>query len=128
MEIFQSLKQWFEKQPALARWVGFPLALVVVNAVIVGVICLIRGTTDAMSLSNALFYDSALVMLIALILYFANRQSGRPSLRELTSGEPPKREGRRPADPMPFYATTIFLAGLVVFGLSILITYIGGLA
>ena len=128
MDKLTNLKQWFEGQPAVARWLLFPLAVVVANAVLVGLICLILGKTDARSLSDAFFYDSALIMLTALALYFMSRRGSRPSLRELTSGQPIDMTKHKRPDPMPFYATTIFLAGLLLFGLSILVTYAGGLA
>jgi len=131
MQQLQDLKRWFEALPSAARWVLFPLAVVLLNAIVVGIICVILGTTDALSLSNALFYDAALVMLAALILYFASRQQSRPSLKELTSGRSPQElaqaRPRRP-DPLPFYATTLFLAGVLLFGFSIVVTYAAGLA
>jgi len=127
MDKLTDLKRWFEGQPALLRWLLFPIAVVIANALLVGLICLILGKIDVRSLSDGLFYDAALVMLVALVLYFANRQQSRPSLRELSSGKPIDVQKRPPLDPMPFWATTIFLAGLLLFGLSILITYAGGL-
>jgi len=138
MSTLQSLKRWFDDLPALARWPVFVFGVAALNALLVFIICLIVGAVDAVSLSNGFFYDSALILLVALVLYFANRQTGRPSLRELTRGEPlreaaePEQEQEKEKEkprpnPMPFYATALFLVGLAVFGLSILVTYLAGL-
>jgi type VI protein secretion system component VasK len=124
------VKEWFDSLPAPARWPAFIGAVVVACAVLVLVVSLILGKLDTTSLSNAFFFACAIVFLVAVVWYFAGSQAARPDWRKLAAGKQAeadqKHEEERPRrpEPMPFYPTALFLAGLILFGLSIAVSYL----
>jgi len=135
------MKEWIESLPSVPRFFVETGLITLGTVIVVGIISLIAGWRDVVSISNALFYAASILFLGALVIYFGTR-SNRPSWRERArierQGE--KAEVGQPTDdqqglpepveqetkdtPISSYANKLLLAGVIVFGLSILVTVI----
>ena len=123
------MKVWFDSLPRVSQFIVAIALVVIANLLVVGIVCAALGLTDRINASNALFYDAAVVLLIALVFYFATGRR-RPSWRTLLSSDLAKQraaelepeedeEARQHRRRLSLYSTTLILAGFVLFGLSI---------
>ena len=118
------VKAWFDRFSRPAQWVVFIGAVVALSLIVVTIVCVGIGRTTALDLSNALFFASAVVLLIGLVLFFANRPA-RPRPKSLAPAGVQDNvvweENREQRKKLGFYAYTLILAGIILFGLSIVV-------
>lgn len=129
-------KTWWAGLPAPAQWLLRWLALVLANLVLVGAVCLVLGWTDAVRISNALFFDAAALLLLGLLIQWSAPASSAPSAaparpsvgdREAERVERMLEERwRRRQRPIHGWAVLCFLASVVIFGLSLLVPTVWG--
>ena len=124
------IKVWLDEQTPVMRGLAIVGGLVVASLVVVELICVIAGWTDALQMSNALFYASSAMFALSLVFYFGNR-GGPPQPDdeeeedddETRTRHLPSMMKRRRRD-VPFYSITFILAGIVLFLLSMAIWYV----
>ncbi len=124
-------KTWWAGLPAPAQWFLRWLALTLANLLLVGAVCLVLGWNDAVSISNALFFDAAALLLLGLLIQWAAPAPSAPSTtparpsagdREAQRVEQMLEERwRRRQRPIHGWAVLCFLAAAVMFGLSLLV-------
>ncbi len=121
------VKDWLDSQPPVSRAVVVVGLVVLACLLLVVVISLILGRADKLSFSNALFYASAAMFAIALLIYFGNRggsANGKEEAGGSADGETVSDFVRKRRREVPFYSVTMIAAGIALFLLSIAIWYV----
>lgn len=129
-------KSWWAGLPAPAQWLLRWLVLVLANLLLVGAVCLIMGWTDAVRISNALFFDAAALLLLGLLIQWAAPAPAVPSSeapapsawgKEAQRVEQMLEERwRRRQRPIHGWAVLCFAAAAVIFGISLLVPAVWG--
>lgn len=135
------MREWLDALPPVPRFLVLVGLVVLANLVVVAVACPIAGWTDAVGVSNALFYAAAAMLLLSVLVQWGNPEGRhakdvRPTPEEGKEGEKkgdePVRVGprtdevleemvRRRSRPFSRIAGILLVAGLILFGLSILV-------
>lgn len=124
-------KSWWAGLPAPVQWFLRWLALVLVNLLLAGLICLVLGRTDAVSISNALFFDATVLLLLGLLIQWT---APAPTAPSTPPPSPPERDRealrveqmleerwRRRQRPIHGWTVLCFAAAGLIFGLSLLV-------
>lgn len=124
-------KSWWAGLPAPAQWFLRWLALLLANLLLAGIVCSALGWTDVVSISNALFFDAAALLLLGLLIQWAVPVPTAPSA---PPPSPPGRDQeaqrveqmlaerwRRRQRPIHGWAVLCFTAAGLIFGLSLLV-------
>ncbi|MBC7243075.1 MAG: hypothetical protein H5T60_11590 [Anaerolineae bacterium] len=133
-------ESWWSRLPAPAQWLLRWLALVLANLLLVGAVCLVMGWTDALRISNALFFDAAALLLLGLLIQWAApahtsapaEPGPPPATRPEREREQPRVEQmleerwRRRQRPIHGWAALCFTAAVAIFGISLLVPAVWG--
>ena len=123
----RELIEWLDSLPKLTRSVVAVGLVVAANLAVVAIISLIVGWTEKVEFSNVLFYASAAMFGVSLLLYFGGRgdSSDAEEVSEGSSkGDPASKLVRKRRRGIPFYSVILIAAGTILFLLSIAVWYV----
>jgi hypothetical protein len=121
------MKERYEGLPPWGRIIALGLLLVVAGSALVLILALVFGWMTNYDLSNAFFFAAAALFIAAMVVYWG-RGSGAPAESEQEDrppepgrGDLPRRFRKRRSLAFPPLSLALFLAGILLFGLSVLV-------
>ena len=128
------MRERYDALPAWGRIIALMLGLTLGAALIAMLVVLAMGQFDAFHLSNAFFFAAAILFLAALVIYWTRPMAPEPEPAQKPAAPADKqgapgerrepwlrRRARRRNIDMPPLSVAMFIAGLLLFGLSILV-------
>jgi O-antigen ligase len=123
MELGSKMWAWYNSKSQPVKFVVTTVVLVIAGVLVIGLLSVTLLRNASYPMSNGLFFAGALLFTASLVAYFTHKGAPLPELENQPKDALPDTRRmaarvRRRAE-IPFWAAVLFLAGIILFGLSI---------